>query len=102
PATGLPVARSTELDRALVLATDRVRDRFGEQAVAYGRELRFRQRDTGTIGQHKDDYKDPLHPPTDPGTKPRPDPPDSSKQQTLPENGDAMMDASATIPESGD
>jgi DNA polymerase-4 len=48
--------------RALVEATDRVKDRFGEQAVGYGRELRFHNRDTGTIAQQKDDYKDPLHP----------------------------------------
>jgi hypothetical protein len=48
--------------RSLVEATDRVKDRFGEEAVGYGRELRFRDRDTGTIAQQKDDYKDPLHP----------------------------------------
>jgi DNA polymerase-4 len=48
--------------RSLVEATDRVKDRFGEAAVGYGREMRFRDRDTGTIAQKKDDYKDPLHP----------------------------------------
>ncbi|MDR1014680.1 MAG: DNA polymerase IV [Coriobacteriales bacterium] len=48
--------------RALVEATDRVKDRFGEAAVGYGRELRFRERDTGTIAQKKDDYRDPLDP----------------------------------------
>jgi DNA polymerase-4 len=48
--------------RSLVEATDRVKDRFGETAVGYGRELRFHNRDTGTIAQQKDDYKDPLHP----------------------------------------
>ncbi|MDR0347037.1 MAG: DNA polymerase IV [Coriobacteriales bacterium] len=48
--------------RSLVEATDRVKDRFGEEAVGYGREMRFRDRDTGTIAQKKDDYKDPLHP----------------------------------------
>jgi DNA polymerase-4 len=48
--------------RMLVEATDRVKDRFGETAVSYGREMRFRDRDTGTIAQQKDDYKDPLHP----------------------------------------
>jgi len=46
--------------RLLVEATDRVKDRFGESAVGYGRELRFRQRDTGTIAQQKDDYKKPM------------------------------------------
>ncbi|MCL1879576.1 MAG: DNA polymerase IV [Actinomycetia bacterium] len=50
-----------KLKPALVEATDRVRDRFGEQAVGYGRELRFKNRDTGTVGQKKDDHKDPLH-----------------------------------------
>ncbi|MDR2956748.1 MAG: DNA polymerase IV [Coriobacteriales bacterium] len=47
----------------LAEATDRVRDRFGEYAVSCGRDFRFRRRDTGTIGQKKDDYKDPLHAP---------------------------------------
>ncbi|MCL1847688.1 MAG: DNA polymerase IV [Coriobacteriia bacterium] len=48
--------------RSLVEATDKVKDRFGEDAVGYGRELRFKDRDTGTIAQKKDDYKDPLNP----------------------------------------
>jgi DNA polymerase-4 len=48
--------------RSLVEATDKVKDRFGENALGYGREMRFRSRDTGTIAQQKDDYKDPLHP----------------------------------------
>jgi DNA polymerase-4 len=48
--------------RSLIEATDRVKDRFGERAVGYGREMRFRDRDTGTIAQKKDDYKDPLNP----------------------------------------
>lgn len=47
--------------RSLVEATDKVKDRFGEAAVRYGRELRFKDRDTGTVAQKKDDYKDPLH-----------------------------------------
>lgn len=41
--------------RSLVEATDKVKDRFGERAVDYGRELRFRDRDTGTIAQKKDE-----------------------------------------------
>jgi DNA polymerase-4 len=45
--------------RSLVQATDKVRDRFGEKALGYGRDLRFLSRDTGTIGQKKDDYQDP-------------------------------------------
>jgi DNA polymerase-4 len=48
--------------RALIKATDKVKNRFGEEAVSYGREMRFRDRDTGTIAQKKDDYKDPLRP----------------------------------------
>ncbi|MDR0350317.1 MAG: DNA polymerase IV, partial [Coriobacteriales bacterium] len=49
--------------RSLIEATDRVKDRFGEGAVSYGREMRFFDRDTGTIAQKKDDYKDPLSSP---------------------------------------
>jgi DNA polymerase-4 len=41
--------------RSLVEATDKVKNRFGERAVGYGRELRFRDRDTGTIAQKKDE-----------------------------------------------
>ena len=66
PALAASAARP---QRSLVEATDRVKDRFGEHAVGYGRELRFRSRDTGTIAQKKDDYKDPLNPDSlsDPG-----------------------------------
>ena len=38
----------------LAEATDKVKDRFGEKAVRYGRELRFDGRDTGTMAQQKD------------------------------------------------
>ena len=38
----------------LARATDAVKDRFGENAVRYGRELRFDDRDTGTMAQNKD------------------------------------------------
>jgi DNA polymerase-4 len=55
-----PPAKRRANRRSLVEATDKVKDRFGEDAVGYGRELRFRDRDTGTIAQKKDDYKDPL------------------------------------------
>ena len=40
--------------RNLIEATDRVKDRFGDDAVGFGRELRFRNRGTGTAPQHKD------------------------------------------------
>ena len=42
-----PVVEELRED-SLVQATDRVRNRFGENAVSYGRDLRFRYRDTGT------------------------------------------------------
>ncbi|MGI6217444.1 MAG: DNA polymerase IV [Coriobacteriales bacterium] len=38
----------------LAKATDAVKNRFGEKAVRYGRELRFEGRDTGTMAQNKD------------------------------------------------
>jgi DNA polymerase-4 len=41
--------------RSLIEATDKVKDRFGERSLGYGRELRFRDRDTGTIAQKKDE-----------------------------------------------
>jgi len=62
PAGSLPAVLPRPKKRSLVEATDKVKDRFGEQAVSYGRELKFRERDTGTIAQKKDDYKDPLLP----------------------------------------
>jgi DNA polymerase-4 len=48
--------------RKLAEATDKVKDRFGEGAVSYGLEMKFKDRDTGTIAQKKDDYKDPILP----------------------------------------
>jgi DNA polymerase-4 len=48
--------RQKEHTRSLVEATDKVKDRFGEHSVGYGRELRFRDRDTGNIAQKKDEY----------------------------------------------
>lgn len=45
-----------EMHRRLVEATDKVKDRFGDEAVSYGRELRFKDRDTGTTPQQKDRY----------------------------------------------
>jgi len=39
----------------LAEATDLVRDRFGEDAVAFGRDLRFRDRGTGTAPQRKEE-----------------------------------------------
>ena len=38
-------------------ATDRVKERFGENAVRFGRELRLAGRDTGTTSKNPADYK---------------------------------------------
>jgi len=44
--------------RSLIEATDKVRDRFGESAVRYGRELHFNEMHTGTIAQKDDCLSD--------------------------------------------
>jgi DNA polymerase-4 len=52
-----PAARPHK--RSLVEATDKVKNRFGEHAVHYGRDFQFHDRDTGTLAQNKDGgYKD--------------------------------------------
>ena len=43
--------------RNLVEATDRVKERFGEGALKYGRELRLSGKDTGTTSKNPADYK---------------------------------------------
>ena len=43
--------------RELIEATDRVRDRFGEDALRYGRELRSIGNTTGTASKNPADYK---------------------------------------------
>ncbi|MCL2756532.1 MAG: DNA polymerase IV [Coriobacteriia bacterium] len=43
------------LKRSLIEATDKVKDRFGEDALMYGRELRFIDKRTNTIAQEGDD-----------------------------------------------
>ena len=48
-------ATRTHQDHDLVNATDRIKDRFGEKAVRYGRELRFDDRETDTIPQNEGD-----------------------------------------------
>ena len=48
----VPAQSATGSD--LARATDAVKNRFGEKAVRYGRELRFEGRDTGTMAQNKD------------------------------------------------
>lgn len=42
--------------RKLIEATDKVKNRFGDDAVAYGRDLRFKDLGTGTAPQKKDEY----------------------------------------------
>jgi DNA polymerase-4 len=43
----------------LAKATDIVRDRFGEGAVQFGRELRTKGNLTGTTSKNPADYKNP-------------------------------------------
>ena len=43
--------------RDLQKATDRVKERFGESALRYGRELRMHGTDTGTTSKNPADYK---------------------------------------------
>lgn len=47
--------RTASERRQLIDATDKVRDRFGAGAISYGRELKFRDRNTGTMPQNKDE-----------------------------------------------
>lgn len=51
-----PKVLPEETHRRLVDALDAVRDRFGDDAVAYGRELKFRDRSTRTAPQNKDTF----------------------------------------------
>jgi DNA polymerase-4 len=48
--------RREETHRRLIEAVDQVRDRFGDEAVGYGRDLRFRERGTNTTPQNKDEF----------------------------------------------
>ena len=54
---GKPAAkhRSAAARRQLIDATDRVKDRFGADAVRYGRELKLSDNTTHTMAQHKDE-----------------------------------------------
>lgn len=44
-----------ETMRALHRTTDALRDRFGDEAIAFGRDIRLRQSTTNTQPQHKED-----------------------------------------------
>ena len=46
-----------EQRRNLLEAADKVKERFGESAVRFGRELRMRGRDTGSSSKNPADYK---------------------------------------------
>ena len=52
-----PEAAENASHRNLQAATDKVKERFGEGALQYGRELRFRGADTGTTSKNPADYK---------------------------------------------
>ena len=45
-----------EVGRSLSKATDKVKDRFGEGAVFFGRDLRFKDKTTGTAAKNPTDY----------------------------------------------
>ncbi len=49
------VERRRETMRRLHAATDEVRDRFGDDALAFGRDLKLRSSTTNTQPQHKED-----------------------------------------------
>ncbi|MBQ9043884.1 MAG: DNA polymerase IV [Eggerthellaceae bacterium] len=50
-------AEAVDKRRHLAGATDRVKERFGEGALRYGRELRLSGNDTGTTSKNPADYK---------------------------------------------
>ena len=50
-------APATAARRELQAATDKVKDRFGEGALVFGRELRMHGKDTGTTSKNPADYK---------------------------------------------
>lgn len=51
------LAEDNERRRGLIEATDRVKDRFGEDALRYGRELRRAHNTTGSASKNPADYK---------------------------------------------
>ena len=52
-----PVVRDETKRRGLIEATDLVKDRFGERAVRFGRELRGEGNTTGSASKNPADYK---------------------------------------------
>lgn len=55
PDAGLETTRETRAN--LMSATDKVKDRFGESALRFGRELRLSGKDTGSSSKNPADYK---------------------------------------------
>ena len=49
-------ALSSDVGRNLSKATDKVKDRFGEGAVFFGRDLLFKDKTTGTAAKNPSDY----------------------------------------------
>ena len=52
-----PAIKDERKRRGLIEATDLVRDRFGEEAVRFGRELRGKGNTTGSASKNPADYK---------------------------------------------
>ena len=56
PAEGEGCGQRPRDRSALGRVTDELRERFGDEAVSYGRDLRFRGRTSDTMPMHKDAY----------------------------------------------
>ncbi|MEG1560930.1 MAG: DNA polymerase IV [Raoultibacter sp.] len=52
-----PLIADANKRHGLVTATDKVKDRFGEGALQFGRELRSKQNTTGSAAKNPEDYK---------------------------------------------
>ena len=52
-----PVIKDEGKRRGLIEATDLVKDKFGESAVRFGRELRGEENTTGSASKNPADYK---------------------------------------------
>lgn len=52
-----PIVKDGTKRRGLIEATDRVKNRFGESAVRFGRELRGEENTTGSSSKNPEDYK---------------------------------------------
>ena len=52
-----PVIADDEKRSGLLAATDKVKDRFGDAAVRFGREIAMERRTTGSGSKNSSDYK---------------------------------------------